>query len=95
MDLPRLHTMWSAGARVEDIALAFSVSPTVVYRWRRDYKLPDRPLRRRAAEPYAPTPAEIERHKAEFYRQHLERLRDEHPDVTRARVRREVGGEPC
>ena len=82
MDLPRLHTMWNAGARVEDIALAFSVS------------LPDRPLRRRAAEPYAPTPAEIERHKAEFYRQHLERLRDEHPDVTRARVRREVGGEP-
>lgn len=89
-DVAKLFAMWNAGASVSDIALAFDVSSTLVYEWRRRYALPTRGKVESKPTP-DPTPAEIERHKAEFRRRHLERLRTEHPEVTRARVTRERG----
>lgn len=90
MDVPRLFAMWNAGARVEDIALAFNVSSTLVYKWRRQYSLPPRPMSSTKPLPEI-TPEEFERRKAEVDARHLEHLRNESPDVTRVRVLRERG----
>jgi transposase-like protein len=90
MDVPKLFAMWNAGARVEDIALAFNVSATLVYRWRRQYALPARPGS--STKPVEdPTPDELERRKEEVFQRHLAQRRAESPDVTRVRVLRERG----
>lgn len=91
MDVPRLFAMWNAGARVEDIALAFGVSSTLVYRWRRQYALPERPRSSTAPRPEL-TPDELERRKAEVRERHMAQRRRESPEVTQARVRAERGG---
>lgn len=91
MDVPKLFQMWNAGARVEDIALAFNVSSTLVYRWRRQYGLPERGRVSNLPTP-DPSPEELERRKEEVWQRHLAALRAEHPDVTRVRVLRERGG---
>ena len=91
MDVPRLFAMWNAGARVEDIALAFGVSSTLVYRWRRQYALPERPRSSTAPRPEL-SASELERRKEEVWQRHLERLRAETPDATYRRVARERGG---
>jgi transposase-like protein len=90
MDVPKLFAMWNAGARVEDIALAFNVSSSLVYRWRRQYALPPRPMASTAPLPEL-SPDELERRKEEVFQRHLAQRRAESPDVTRVRVLRERG----
>lgn len=90
MDVPKLFAMWSAGARVEDIALAFDVSSTLVYRWRREYKLPERQRVANVPTP-DPSPEELERRKDEIWQRHLAHRLAEHPDVTKKRVWLERG----
>lgn len=53
-----LREMWFAGAPVEEIAARFGVHRTVIYQWRREYRVPPRFLEMQARND--PTPSEIE-----------------------------------
>lgn len=90
-DLPRLLDMWNAGARVADIAMAFGVSSSQVYRWRTVYRLPNRAPTPNRPTP-DPTPSEIERLKAEIRERNRIAMLTETDSETRARVWREREG---
>lgn len=91
MNTARLLEMWVAGSRVEEIALAFGVSSSQIYRWRSVYNLPPRGMVSNRPTP-DPTPSEIERMKAEIRERNRVAMLNESPEVTQARVRAERGG---
>jgi uncharacterized protein YjcR len=76
MNIPRLFEMWTAGARVQDIAAAFGVSMSQVSRWKSRYGLPPRA---RAVLPLTrdPTPEEIETMKRQLREKHYAERRGE------------------
>lgn len=90
MTKDRLLEMWNSGARVSEIAFEAGVSTKVVYQWRDLHMLPMRSRSPNSPTP-DPSPEEIERLKAILKERGLAAMRNEHPDVTRARVRREFG----
>jgi len=92
-DTKLLAELWSAGETGDVIARRLGVSNSWVTKTAVRLGLPKR-ARVQKHQQRDPTPAEIERLKEELFQKRLAQMRAEHPDVTRARVRRECGVEP-
>jgi DNA-binding CsgD family transcriptional regulator len=76
--------MWHEGVRLQDIADKCGVSTTTVYAYAKRLQLPKRP---RASRPtYDPTPAEIERLKAELREKHMAERRSETDETARIKA---------
>jgi DNA-binding CsgD family transcriptional regulator len=76
--------MWHDGVRLQDIADKCGVSTTTVYAYAKRLQLPKRP---RASRPTVdPTPAEIERLKAELREKHMAERRSETDETARIKA---------
>ena len=91
-DTKLLAELWSAGVTGDAIARRLGVSNSWVTKTAATLGLPKRVRVQKHQRP-DPTPAEIERLKEELFQKRLAQMRAEHPDVTRARGRRECGVE--
>jgi hypothetical protein len=76
--------LWHDGVRMQDIAHKCGVSTTTIYVYVKRLQLPKRP---RASRPTVdPTPAEIERLKAELKEKHLAERRSETDETARIKA---------
>ena len=80
-----LHEMWTRGASVQEIGRRFGVSVSTVWKWKLQYKLPQRAMPQKL-ERGCPTPEEIAERAAECRARHMAQRRAEDVSNTYSKV---------